>query len=158
MTEHTNHLDTSTTAAEGKQRWHAVRVHQADGRFHDDQIRGTDRAEAMTNAHRNWITETPAQPAAWVEYIDPDGLSAAALIAACLDGDLGEYVRDQVNGALTCATERGFEHDEARVLDTLRAYLDAEDDPPADSDRAGEQLAGDAGDGPSGQGVPGTGG
>lgn len=158
MTEHTNHLDTSTTAAEGKQRWHAVRVHQADGRFHDDQIRGTDRAEAMANAHRNWITETPAQPAAWVEYIDPDGLSAAALIAACLDGDLGEYVRDQVNGALTCATERGFEHDEARVLDTLRAYLDAEDEPPADSDRAGEQLAGDAGDGPSGQGVAGTGG
>lgn len=149
MTEHTNHPDTATTAAE-QPRWHAVRVHQADGRFHDDQIRGADRAEAMTNAHRNWITETPAQPAAWVEYIDPDGLSAA-----CLDGDLGEYVRDQANGALTCATERGFEHDEARVLDTLRAYLDAEDEPPVDGGRAAEQLAGD---GPSGQGMPGTGG
>lgn len=72
---------------------------------------------------------TPAGPdIQHVEHVDLAGLSAAALIAACLDGDLGSVVRDRANGALTCATEHGYEHDEVRVLATMRAYLDADDD------------------------------
>lgn len=63
-----------------------------------------------------------------VNRIDPAELSAAALIAACLDGDLGSAVRDRARGALTAAAEYGYEHDAARVLDTLRAYLDETDE------------------------------
>ena len=41
---------------------------------------------------------------------------------------LGSAVRDRAHGALTAATEYGYEHDAARVLDTLRAYLDETDE------------------------------
>ncbi len=61
---------TQDQAAPSGPRWHAVRVHWAEGTHHDDEIRGADQAAAVANAHRNWITATPGRRAVRIEYLD----------------------------------------------------------------------------------------
>lgn len=55
------------------ERWHEVRIHWGGGRSHDDGIRGANPDEAIDNAVRNWVTDTPYEQAERIEYLgSPD--------------------------------------------------------------------------------------
>jgi hypothetical protein len=51
--------------------WYRVEVRWADGSTHEDGIRAATPAEAETNARRNWITDTPGEPAAGITVQGP---------------------------------------------------------------------------------------
>ena len=49
------------------ERWHDVRVHWPDGTSHDDGIQGDSLDDALDNARRNWITDTPYRQATRID-------------------------------------------------------------------------------------------
>lgn len=51
--------------------WQRVRVVWPDGGDYYDEIRGWDREDALRNARRNWIAETPHERAEHIEYLGP---------------------------------------------------------------------------------------